>query len=133
MLALKYLSLTYIKIDYLPYILIAGHSLSRLMAVSIIYTSSYARADETSKVKPLGKQMLTGDFLFALLTGIIPMLLLPDWYFMLLIIPLILVTWYLKYYFEKWLGGFTGDCLGATQQINELLFYIGSVVLCKYI
>jgi adenosylcobinamide-GDP ribazoletransferase len=28
-------------------------------------------------------------------------------------------------WFWKRLGGFTGDCLGATQQMCELAFYLG--------
>jgi adenosylcobinamide-GDP ribazoletransferase len=36
------------------------------------------------------------------------------------------VAWiWMTRWFWKRLGGFTGDCLGATQQIAELAFYLG--------
>jgi adenosylcobinamide-GDP ribazoletransferase len=28
-------------------------------------------------------------------------------------------------YFVRRIGGYTGDCLGATQQLAELAFYVG--------
>jgi adenosylcobinamide-GDP ribazoletransferase len=33
-------------------------------------------------------------------------------------------------YFLRRIGGYTGDCLGATQQLAELAFYLG--VLCSF-
>ena len=27
--------------------------------------------------------------------------------------------------FRRWLGGYTGDCLGAVQQVTEVAFYLG--------
>jgi adenosylcobinamide-GDP ribazoletransferase len=40
---------------------------------------------------------------------------------------------YLGYYFNKRIGGYTGDCLGATQQVTEVMFYLGILGLCKFI
>jgi adenosylcobinamide-GDP ribazoletransferase len=39
---------------------------------------------------------------------------------------------YLGRYFKKWIGGYTGDCLGATQQISEVLIYLSYLVIWKY-
>jgi adenosylcobinamide-GDP ribazoletransferase len=39
---------------------------------------------------------------------------------------------YLRWYFKKWIGGYTGDCLGATQQITELFIYLSFLVLWKF-
>jgi adenosylcobinamide-GDP ribazoletransferase len=33
-------------------------------------------------------------------------------------------------YFKQHIGGYTGDCLGATQQITEVGFYLG--LLCRF-
>jgi adenosylcobinamide-GDP ribazoletransferase len=33
-------------------------------------------------------------------------------------------------YFVRRIGGYTGDCLGATQQVSELAFYLG--MLCSF-
>jgi adenosylcobinamide-GDP ribazoletransferase len=35
-----------------------------------------------------------------------------------------LVWWVLIMYFNRKLGGVTGDCLGATQQLSEVVFYL---------
>jgi adenosylcobinamide-GDP ribazoletransferase len=37
----------------------------------------------------------------------------------------ILATLWLAAKFRRWLGGYTGDCLGATQQVSEIAFYLG--------
>ena len=31
--------------------------------------------------------------------------------------------------FRRWLGGYTGDCLGAVQQVSEIAFYLGVLAL----
>jgi adenosylcobinamide-GDP ribazoletransferase len=55
-------------------------------------------------------------------------------YWLLFAFPIIYVTQlYLGYYFQKRIGGYTGDCLGATQQVTEVVFYLGILSLCKFI
>jgi hypothetical protein len=39
-----------------------------------------------------------------------------------------LCTWLAARYFVRRIGGYTGDCLGATQQIAELAFYLGHLM-----
>ena len=36
-------------------------------------------------------------------------------------------------FFKKWIGGQTGDCAGATQQVTEVVFYLSLIVLWKFI
>jgi adenosylcobinamide-GDP ribazoletransferase len=36
-----------------------------------------------------------------------------------------LATLWLAGKFKRWLGGYTGDCLGAVQQVSEIAFYLG--------
>ena len=43
---------------------------------------------------------------------------------------LLLATLWLGRMFKKQIGGYTGDCLGATQQLSEVAFYCG--MLCKF-
>jgi adenosylcobinamide-GDP ribazoletransferase len=45
------------------------------------------------------------------------------------LIPLLLVRWRLIRFFDKWLGGYTGDCLGAVQQLTEVVVYLSFVSL----
>ena len=41
-----------------------------------------------------------------------------------------LATWWLARMFHRQIGGYTGDCLGATQQLSEVAFYCG--LLCSF-
>jgi adenosylcobinamide-GDP ribazoletransferase len=56
-------------------------------------------------------------------------LLYPLWAAFLVLIPLLLLKQYLGWYFKKWIGGYTGDCLGATQQLAEVVVYLFFIAL----
>ncbi len=110
-------------------LLLVAHPLSRWTAVLMIYTMPYARAnDDDGKAKPVAKQLEWYEFLVATIFGFLPLLSVVMWtqnYYLLLIAPaLFLLKWRLQYYFQKWIQGYTGDCLGATQQLAEVLIYL---------
>jgi adenosylcobinamide-GDP ribazoletransferase len=42
----------------------------------------------------------------------------------------VLATLWLARLFRRKIGGYTGDCLGATQQLSEMAFYCG--MLCDF-
>lgn len=127
LLLLKFFSLLELPAPLVPAILLGGHSLSRLTATGLIALLPYAREDASSKVKPVAKKLSTGEFTLATFFGILPLLLLGKPEVFGLILPLMLSTLLLGRYFRKWLGGYTGDCLGATQQVNEVIFYLGAL------
>jgi adenosylcobinamide-GDP ribazoletransferase len=76
--------------------------------------------------------MSTGSLIFAIISGIAPLALFANPYIFLSLLPLLLVRWYFSSYFKKWIGGYTGDCLGALQQVSEVVFYITLLVILKY-
>jgi adenosylcobinamide-GDP ribazoletransferase len=49
------------------------------------------------------------------------------------VIPILLVNWQLGRYFFNQIGGYTGDCLGASQQVAETVFYLSVTALWTYI
>lgn len=110
--------------------LVAAHALSRLLALGVMWRLPYVREDETARAKPLAQQLGGASAVIALLTGLLVLSLL---YFggvklfniinMLLIsfALLLLLVWQMR----KQLGGYTGDCLGAVQQITEVGLYLG--------
>lgn len=114
-------------------VIFAAHAISRANAVFMIYTDQYAHDNEDSKAKPVAKQMKAGSFGLALLIGVLPLAYFQNLYFLSAIPVLILVKLYLSRYFKKWIGGYTGDCLGALQQISEVTFYLLVLLLWKYI
>ena len=115
--------------------LVTAHSLSRLAAVGIIFTSRYVREDAGSKVKPVAEQLSVKNFMIAIFWVMIPLGLLGyfNYIFLLIIIPTLAVTLYLRRYYTKWIGGFTGDCLGAVQQVTEVVIYLSLLVVWKFI
>ncbi|TAH03685.1 MAG: adenosylcobinamide-GDP ribazoletransferase [Sphingobacteriales bacterium] len=127
--ALKYLALSEIPQQFTVFSFISAHAISRLTSVSLIYTEEYAREDLLSKAKPLATKMSHTDFLVACIFGLAPLFLLQNNFVFLLLIPLILIKLYFSHYFNKWIGGYTGDCLGAVQQIAEVVYYLGLLII----
>lgn len=111
------------------------HALSRLTAISIIFTTEYVREDELSKSKPIAKQNTWKEIVGAFIFGLVPLsfYIFFNWNFVLIIIPLILLRFFAIRYFKKWIGGYTGDCLGAVQQLAEVVIYLSLIALWKFI
>lgn len=106
-----------------------AHSASRLCPTVVMQCFPYAGDSETSKSREVTRQTLgVGGALVALAALAIPGCLLPPVY-LLSLIPAALVTFLLSRYFAKWIGGYTGDCLGAIQQVTELTIYLGVYIL----
>ncbi len=133
-LLLKYQALTALcgshSLLFASCALIAAHSFSRLMAASLMLTQSYIRDDDSARAKPAAQQISPASFIIALLTGIIPMILLyaagaHAFNLFAAVTAALLMRAYLAWRLQKRLGGYTGDCLGAVQQLTELAFYLG--------
>lgn len=124
MLALKFTTLAQFGIDQIPLIIIAGHAASRIFPVMLIYTSEYVRLDETSKVKPIGKTDSTFSLVFALIVGGASFFLLPWQQSVVALAIMLLVFILFRAYVINRLGGYTGDVLGALQQLCEVFFYL---------
>jgi adenosylcobinamide-GDP ribazoletransferase len=113
-------------------IVLAAHALSRLMAVTVIQQYEYVTDDEVSKSKPLSTRKLSVmEFFLATTFALLPFVLLPL-IFLFVIIPAVIGRFYLAAYFKKWIGGYTGDCLGAVQQVTEIIIYLSALVIWKY-
>ena len=107
--------------------LITAHALSRSSAVVVIVTSDYVR--DAGKAKPVsmglnshGKMIMLTSSAVLVLTGAWVMGFTP----MLAGVAVMAVMHlFIRHLFEAKLGGYTGDCLGATQQMSEVGFYLG--------
>lgn len=116
-------------------IFVSAHSLSRLAAISIVFTHEYSREDATSKSKPIAQNYTWREVVGAFVFGLLPLILLAyfQWQFLLVLVPIFITRFFMARYFQKWIDGYTGDCLGATQQVCEVVFYISIIVLWKFI
>ena len=123
-LSIKFLALSHVDAIRIPFILITGHALSRVFPVLLIYSSVYARLDATSKTKPVGKADSLFSLLFALVTGGLSLLFLAWQETVLVVALLLIVTFFFRNYITRKLGGYTGDVLGALQQLCEVFFYL---------
>ncbi len=114
-------------------VLVATHSLSRFMALTLIYTHLYVRENEDAKAKPVAKKMSLFELGIAFVFGILPFVGLVIWQqqiaLLIVFLPLLLCRWYLISYFVKWIGGYTGDCLGAVQQVEEVVMLLTLLAL----
>lgn len=128
MLALKFVALRSLPPAAVVPVLVVAHALSRATALTFIYTHDYARANEDSKAKPVAKKMSGAELLVGLAFGLLPLLAYAAWlgspWLLLVLLPLGLVKLYLGRFFQRWIGGYTGDCLGATQQVAEVVVYL---------
>lgn len=112
-------------------LLLAAHSFSRLCPVLMMTVSRYVRENEDAKAKPLAKSITAAEIIPACLFGLAPLIYFGI-YAAVIVLPLLGLI-YLRYYFHKWIGGYTGDCLGAIQQVTEVLFYMGIIIVWKFI
>ncbi len=135
-LALKNLLSTSILINhiFIALIFISYHALARLTAINITFISTYSRDDETSKSKPIAKTSTYKEVIGAYFFGLIPLIGLCyfNWAFILVLIPLTITCFYANYYFNKWIDGYTGDCLGAVEQIAECITILSFIAIWKF-
>lgn len=115
---------------------ITAHALSRFVASTFIFTHTYVRLSEDSKAKPVALGVEKYNLGIGAALAFIPLLALT--YFAgkpslaIVLVPLYLIKLYLGRYFTKWIGGYTGDSLGATQQVCEVIIYLTFIVLWKF-
>ncbi len=110
-------------------VLLLVHPASRLAACSLIWALDYVKAE--GKAKPLAQQISNFEMLIAAL----PVALLACVFcyrgvlqvgpVLLALVLAALVALWMGRGMRKRIGGFTGDCLGATQQVAEVAMYAG--------
>jgi len=128
LLLTKFCALVEVDPLAIPATLLAGHAVSRFAAATLLRALDYVR--DGGKAKPLATRIGGGELLFAGGTALLPLLLLPLPEVLCGLTLATLATWWLARMFHRQIGGYTGDCLGATQQLSEVAFYCG--LLCSF-
>lgn len=117
---------------YFLLLLVGAHSVSRLMPMLVVRFFTYATDPDNSKSKPMvSKKPTSIQILIALIFAVGPLFFL-DWIYFLVLVPCLLIALRLGAYFKKWIGGYTGDCLGAVQQVSELVYYLSVIIIWKF-
>lgn len=132
----KFQLLNALNITLIPFILIAGHAISRLSAVWMMATLNYAKP--IGKAKPLATQVHLPALILANICGLLPYLGLLSFvinhqhsvsvvikFVLITLIPMLVVGLWWRHKIKHWLVGYTGDTLGAMQQMSEVAFYLG--------
>ena len=126
-LLLKFTALSALDAQAIAVGLIAGHGLSRLSSVFVMVSSRYVRDHGTGK--PVANGIDKSSLVIALTTGLVCLLLtlislsLPMMIYGL--IGLAIGHGLMRWVYARKLGGYTGDTLGAVQQVSEVGFYLG--------
>lgn len=131
-LSLKFSALAHMNPGILPVVLISGHAISRFAASTLLYTLDYVRDEDQSKAKPAAQKMSGSSLLISAVIGTAPLFLFGNYLIFFTLIPVFAMRWYLGRFFFKWIGGQTGDCGGATQQLCEVVFYLSLLALWKF-
>lgn len=126
-LLIKFACLDEIPTTWIPALLITGHAYSRYCAILIMGGMHYVRDDTSSKSKALTTKLSNKALILASVFGLLPLLWLPFPAMVLGMLAGLFVTVFLGRKFQKWLGGYTGDCLGAVQQLSETFFYLAAL------
>ena len=128
-LLLKITALSFLPEIFVFAALVAGHGLSRFSSVMVIATSKYVRDEGTGK--PVAGDISRSNLAVTILTAIAIVALwavfLPLTAIAAGLGALVFGHLAIRMVFEKKLGGYTGDTLGAVQQVSEVAFYLGIV------
>ncbi len=121
-LSLKIAALAHLPVALLPVALVCAHAASRSACVLLMAFGRYARP-EGGKTRRAAIGARRSDAVIALLIGAAPFAFAPP-SFAWAIAGVLLVALAFHFYLRARLGGYTGDCLGAAQQLGEIACYL---------
>ncbi|HHC6636639.1 TPA: adenosylcobinamide-GDP ribazoletransferase [Vibrio parahaemolyticus] len=105
-------------------VIVVAYTTSRALAATLIYDMPYVSDSDTSKSKPLANKQSSSEVAILLFTAGVVSLFLGVMQTSFIVIVLFVFRFAFKRWLTKRIGGFTGDCLGAAQQLSELLVYL---------
>ena len=115
-----------------PAALLAAHVVSRGLPLLLIRVLPHVGDTASSKSKPLADQIglasLGAAFLWCLMALALASYVLDAIALVAACSFAMMALLWMGRLFTRRLGGFTGDCLGATQQVCEIAFYLGLAV-----
>ncbi len=140
MLGLKWTAYVAIPAGAFPVTVVGAHMVSRWCACGLIWRLRYVRSDQDAKSKPLADSLGGGDWI---VSGVLGVLAVAPFAFREGLGPSPLVCRALAaavaasaiiaviaaLYFRRRIGGYTGDCLGAVQQLAELAFLLAALAV----
>ncbi len=138
MLLIKFELLSNTKPQWLMMAIICSHVFSRACAVIVMSTLDYVELDLANKtapaVKPVARHLNGSDKIIAASLTLSPLVLFAYAFDAWLVVTLacicaLLACIWIRGKIKKTLGGYTGDTLGATQQLCEVFFLLGLLAM----
>jgi adenosylcobinamide-GDP ribazoletransferase len=110
--------------------LVGAHSGGRLIAVFALRTMIYVGDTDAAKIKPPKTPISTGELVIASAFAIVPMLigLAPSTVAICFALGALLAAW-IAWTAHRAIGGYTGDVIGAMEQMFEVGFLIAAAAL----
>lgn len=116
--------------------LVGAHVMSRFWPLLIVRSLPHVGDTARSKSKPLADQISGASLGAAGLWCFLPLALvwqsLPATFLIASVVASALAAAWMGRWFARRLQGFTGDCLGATQQVSEIGFYLGAALALRW-
>ncbi len=125
---LKLSALSHLSAVWLGPVLLAGHGVSRWAALCLAFRLPYLRGEGKAKSVLERASWRDGAWSAGLTAPSLFWLPAAAWWALL---PAAAVGWWFYRLLRRRLQGYTGDCLGAMQQLTELGFYIAAVALAR--
>lgn len=130
MLAIKVSAMMQIGPIKMVFAFIAAHAAARLAALIAMHVMDYVGDRETAKAKPLATAISGNELAIAVVFGVLPGLLLLD--LAALTIALVVASCaaaVVARQAQKLIGGYTGDILGAIEQVFETAFLVAAAAV----
>jgi adenosylcobinamide-GDP ribazoletransferase len=138
-LGLKWTALAALPDRIIPLLVMTAHMSSRWLAIALIWRLPYVRED-AGKSKPFADRLSGGEWILSGAIGCIGLV--PVFWLSarrwggldsrsiaVAALAAAFVAWTAARYFRRRIGGYTGDCLGAVQQLAELAFLLGGLAV----
>ncbi|HEX4971056.1 MAG TPA: adenosylcobinamide-GDP ribazoletransferase [Steroidobacteraceae bacterium] len=103
--------------------LVAAHAFSRFCAVLVSFAGRYVGSAERSRAAPVVQRVKSSDVMIAALFGLPALVLCGREAIVAVVVALVLLGLLFRWCVQR-IGGYTGDTLGAAQQITETGFYV---------
>lgn len=140
MLGIKWTAIVSLPAVSLPLMVVAAHVVSRWCAIALVWRLRYVRSGDVAKSQPFDGGLSASQWLLAGVLGAAVVMVVAavtgagpieaEAVAAGLVAAAILATGCATYFHAR-LGGYTGDCLGAAQQLAELAFLLAAVATLR--
>ena len=130
----RFETLSAVDPTWIGVLLLTSAGVSRGCSVVVMITLPYVRAQTLGIAKPIARDLSARDAAIALAIAGAPLLLAALWTGEVTVFASALsgaaaITAWMRRRLRLRLGGYTGDCLGAVQQLAELAFLVGALAM----